>query len=147
MAAYTPPLTVQRIASDLCREILADHRDWPLALQLPEHVWPRVYEHNTACPVFEDSRPAGPCVVLTPSGFAVYVHLFLGGVWTDPDTDWRLPYPGGFEDFRSYPDDTRLPLAFRVDLVRRIERRLALIAAASEPGRGTVPGDTDKTGA
>ncbi len=144
MSTHTPPLTVQCIAADLCREILADHSGWPLALQVPEYLWPRVYERNAACPAFEDSRPTGPCVALTPGGYAVFVHLFCGGGWVDPDGDWRLPYPEGFEEFRSYPQGTRLPLAFRVDLVQRIERRLA--PAAAEPGPGAVPAGTDKTG-
>ncbi|HZP49646.1 hypothetical protein [Actinocrinis sp.] len=132
MSASTPPLTVQAIAADLCREILADHADWPLALQVPEYTWPRVYERNPACPAIRDSRPNGPCVALAPGGWAVYVHLFLDGHWVDSDSDWRLPYPGGFEDFRSYPEGTRLPLGFRVELVQRIERRLALIKESAQ---------------
>lgn len=134
MADYQPPLTAQRIAADLCREILADHADWPLALQLPEHTWPRVFTGTPACPVIVDSRPGAPCVAVTPGDTAVYVHLFVDGAWADPESDWRLPYPEGFGAFRSYPEGTRLPLAFRVDLVQRIERRVALIAAADKPG-------------
>lgn len=143
-ADYRPPRGVQDIAADLCREILAEHPHWPLALQLYEHIWPRRFERTPGCPAFQDSDPAGPCVALTPGDSALYVHLFLDGAWSDPDPDWQLPYPEGFEAFRSYPHDARLGPAFRADLVRRIERRVALLAAASGPGRGTVPGDTDK---
>lgn len=142
MGDYRPPLTVQRIAADLCREILADHADWPLALQLPEHTWPRVFERTPACPVIPSSHPAAPCVAVTPGDTAVYVHLFVDGAWADPEPDWRLPYPEGFEAFRSYPEGTRLPLGFRVDLVGRIQRRVALIAAVDKPG--TVPAAADK---
>lgn len=128
---HQPPLTVQRIATDLCRSILTQHPDWPLALKLPGSLWPLRHERTPACPQFDPdgTRPAGPCIVLSPGQYAVFLPVFTGSEWLQEDPDWQMPYPDRFEAFRIYPQGTVLGEGFRAVVVARVRRRLALIGA------------------
>lgn len=124
--SWTPPLTVERIAADLCRGILAERPEQPLAVKLPQHIWPEVHERTPACPSIpgDGGKPAGPCVILKPSDYGVYVTAWTGREWVEDFSDWMVEYPEGFGPYRSYPEGAELGAGFREALVALVGRKV-----------------------
>lgn len=133
VTTWTPPLHVERIAADVCRRILAERPDQPLAIRLPDHIWPQVHERTSACPEIpsDTGKPDGPLLELVPSGYAVAVNVYVGTEWTYDFPDWLVRYPDGFGPYRAYANGTELGEQFRADLTALVERRLRQIAAGT----------------
>lgn len=126
--AGTARLAADQIAAGVCYEILAEHPDQPLAVRMSDHIWPRVHEATPACPLIpgDAGEPAGPCLILVPSGHAVFVNVWTGAEWVKDVPDRKIPYPEGFTMYRTYPAGTEFGEQFRQDLTALITRNLQI---------------------